>query len=87
MHSGLTTLIIISQLMMDMWIALASHMDVIPGSISGLLQLLFMRHLTILAALFLTFLPIYSLVYEDGGNSLILSSVNIKYRAGKIIGQ
>jgi len=46
----------------------------------GKFQLL---HLTILAALFLTFQPIYSLVYEDGGNSLILSSVNINIELTK----
>ena len=39
----LTTIIVVSQLMMNMLMALASHMDVIPGSISGLLQLLFRR--------------------------------------------
>ena len=38
-----TTIIVVSQLMTHMWMALVSHMDIIPGSISGLLQLLFMR--------------------------------------------
>ena len=43
MHSILTTLIVVSQLMTIMWMALVSHTDATPGSISGLLQLLFMR--------------------------------------------
>ena len=37
------TIIVVSQLMTDMWMALASHTDATPGTISGLLQLLFMK--------------------------------------------
>ena len=37
MDSILITLIVVSQLMTIMWMALASHTDTIPGSISGLL--------------------------------------------------
>ena len=37
------TIIAVSQLITLMWMVLASHMDVIPGNTSGLLQLLFTR--------------------------------------------
>ena len=37
------TIIVVSQLVTLMWMVLVSHMDVIPGNTSGLLQLLFTK--------------------------------------------